>query len=88
MSDPRTTDPAPPGKRPLPPGPAVAAGVLLAIPVVVLLIVPLYAHKGPELLGFPFFYWFQLLMVVVASLLTYLAYTIVHRARRDRGDRR
>ncbi|MHA3701885.1 DUF3311 domain-containing protein [Jatrophihabitans sp. YIM 134969] len=88
MSDLRSTDQPPPDKRPLPVGPALAAVVLLAIPVVVLVIVPLYAREDPRLLGFPFFYWFQLLMVVVASLLTYAAYVIVQRARRGRGGRR
>ena len=73
---------------PLPVGPAVAALALLAIPLVVLLIVPLYARRGPELLGFPFFYWFQLAMVVVASLLTFAAYSIVQRARRGKGGPR
>jgi membrane protein implicated in regulation of membrane protease activity len=88
MSDLRKSDQPPPDKRPLPVGPAVAAGILLLIPVVVLLIVPLYAKESPTLLGFPFFYWFQLLMVIVASVLTYAAYTIVQRARRGRGGRR
>ena len=88
MSDLRKADEPPADKRPLPPGPAIPALVLLAIPIVVLLIVPLYARQGPEFLGFPFFYWFQLLMVVVASALTYTAYVIVQRARRGRGNRR
>ena len=89
MSDLRRTDPAPPpDKRPLPVGPAVAALVLLAIPVVVLLIVPLYAREKPELLGFPFFYWFQLAAVIGASVLTFAAYVVVQSARRGRGGRR
>lgn len=88
MSDLRKSDPPPPDKRPLAAGPAVAAIVLLAIPVVVLCIVPLYARKGPELLGFPFFYWFQLAAVIGASILTFAAYTVVQRARRPRGGRR
>lgn len=84
MSDLRETDRRPPQKRPLPPGPALAAAVLLLIPIVALLVVPLYARRGPELLGFPFFYWFQLAAVVAASALTLAAYTIVQRARRGR----
>jgi hypothetical protein len=88
MPDPRPDRPQAPGRGPLPVGPAVAALVLLAIPLVVLLIVPLYARRGPELFGFPFFYWFQLAMVVVASLLTMAAFTIVQRARRGKGGQR
>lgn len=88
MPDLRPDDQPPPSRRPLPVGPAVTALVLLALPIVALLLVPLYAKDEPELLGFPFFYWFQLLMVVVASALTYAAYVVVHRARRDRGGRR
>jgi membrane protein implicated in regulation of membrane protease activity len=83
------TEPDPrPGHRPLPVGVAVVALVLLAIPVVLLLIVPLYARSTPELWGFPFFYWFQMLMVIVASVLTYLAYALVQNARRGKGGDR
>jgi membrane protein implicated in regulation of membrane protease activity len=87
MSDLREPAPDPrPGRRPLPVGVAVAALVLLAVPVVVLLIVPLYARSAPELWGFPFFYWFQMAMVVAASILTYIAYALVQNARRGKGD--
>lgn len=46
---------------------------LLAI-IVVALWVPLYNHIEPVLWGIPFFYWFQLLLVVIAALITALAY--------------
>lgn len=46
---------------------------LLAI-IVVALWVPLYNHIEPALWGIPFFYWFQLLLVVIAALITGLAY--------------
>jgi hypothetical protein len=74
--------------RPLPTGVAVAAGVLLAIPILALLIVPIYAKKGPELWGFPFFYWYQLLWVFLAASFTYLAYDLIERARREGRDQR
>jgi hypothetical protein len=45
-----------------------------------------YATEGPKLWGFPFFYWYQLLWVFIASGCTYLAYVLVHNARRG-GDR-
>jgi uncharacterized protein DUF3311 len=64
----------------------VAAGVLLAIPLLALLIVPIYARSGPELLGFPFFYWYQLVWVFLAAGFTEGAYVVVTRARRGSGD--
>ncbi|CAN5545052.1 DUF3311 domain-containing protein [soil metagenome] len=70
--------------RQLPTGVAVTAGVLLAIPVLALLIVPLYARKGPELWGFPFFYWYQFLWVFLAAAFTFTAFVLIERARRDR----
>jgi hypothetical protein len=74
--------------RPLPTGLAVTVGLLLAIPVLALLIVPIYAKKGPELWGFPFFYWYQLLWVFLAAGFTYLAYVLIERSRREGGDQR
>jgi hypothetical protein len=45
-----------------------------------------YAQEDPRLWGFPFFYWYQLLWVFIASGCTYLAYRLVHNARHG-GDR-
>jgi hypothetical protein len=72
--------------RPLPAATKVMAGVLLAIPLVALAIVPSYAKRTPELWGMPFFYWYQFLWVFVASAFTWAAYVLITRARRD-GDR-
>jgi hypothetical protein len=47
---------------------------LLLLPFVGLLWVPLYNLREPTLLGFPFFYWYQLAWVPVTSLLLYLVY--------------
>jgi hypothetical protein len=76
-----------PARRRLSPGAAAIAGIALAIPVLALLIVPIYAKKTPELWGMPFFYWYQFLWVFLAAGFTYLAYTVIARARRG-GDRR
>jgi hypothetical protein len=65
----------------------VLAGVLLAIPIIGLAIVPVYAKDGPRLWGFPFFYWYQFLWVFLASAFTWSAYVVIQRARRDRGSR-
>ena len=47
---------------------------LLVIPFIGLLWVPFYNVRTPELLGFPFFYWYQLAWVPVSSLLTWIVY--------------
>jgi membrane protein implicated in regulation of membrane protease activity len=71
---------------------AVAAVLLLA-PFVALLWVSSYAKDDPRLWGFPFFYWYQFLWVLLASVLTYAAYRLVRGTERtrarltDRGDR-
>ena len=66
----------------------IAAGVLLMIPIVALMWVPSYARIEPELLGFPFFFWYQFLWVFLCSGLTYTAYrlTLSARPRRTPGQ--
>jgi hypothetical protein len=66
----------------LSPGVMAAVAVLLAIPVLALLLVPIYARKGPELWGFPFFYWYQMLWVLICGLFTGAAYLLIERDRR------
>ena len=39
--------------------------VLLLLPFAGLLWVPFYNHVQPELFGFPFFYWYQLLLSLI-----------------------
>ena len=73
--------------RPLPPGVIAGAGVLILVPIVALMWVGSYSKADPKLWGFPFFYWYQLLWVFIASGCTYLAYRLVHNARRGGGDR-
>jgi hypothetical protein len=62
----------------------VAAGILLAIPMVALAWVGSYAKADPVLWGFPFFFWYQLLWVFLCSGCTYAAYTLVLKARPHR----
>ncbi len=47
---------------------------LLLLPYFGLLIVGIYNRPLPELFGFPFFYWYQLLWVPITSVLLYLVY--------------
>ena len=79
MSTPPTRPAAPP--RRLPAGAAALAGVLLLIPCVALALVPTYSRETPKLWGWPFFYWYQVLWVLLTPLLTYAAYRVIRRAR-------
>ena len=47
---------------------------LLLIPYIALLWLPFYNDTHPAVLGFPFFYWYQLLWVPLTSLILYIVY--------------
>jgi uncharacterized BrkB/YihY/UPF0761 family membrane protein len=76
----------PPTRAPGRTGPYLAVGVLLAIGIVFPLIVPIYAHADPPLIGLPFFYWYQMLWVLVEALLLWACFAIVRREDRRRRD--
>lgn len=65
--------------------------ILILLPAVVIpLWVPLYAKTDPTLWGFPFFYWFQFLLILFAAALTSLAYLlslVADRKDREEADR-
>ena len=48
--------------------------ILLLLPSALALCVPLYNFIDPRLFGFPFFYWFLLLLIPVSSIFTLLVY--------------
>jgi Protein of unknown function (DUF3311) len=48
--------------------------LLLTLPTLATLFVPLYNIAEPRLFGFPFFYWFLIVLIPLSSLLTYLVY--------------
>ena len=48
--------------------------LLLLVPFLGTLWVPLYNRVHPTLLGFPFFYWYQLAWVPVSVILTGIVY--------------
>ncbi|MHB1566360.1 MAG: DUF3311 domain-containing protein [Acidiferrobacter sp.] len=52
------------------------AYVLLILPFVALLWVPFYNKITPTLLGFPFFYWYQLAWVPLSVLLSGIVYLL------------
>ncbi|PZS06270.1 MAG: hypothetical protein DLM56_01025 [Pseudonocardiales bacterium] len=66
-------------RRKLTGGVLAVVGLLLAAPLVALMWVGTYSSGSPRLWGFPFFYWYQLLWVLVASVFTAAAYLLVTR---------
>lgn len=73
-------DTVPPARK----GLLIAAGVLLALPVVALMWVGSYSKVEPRLGAFPFFIWYQFLWVFLCSAMTYTAYRLVLLARPHR----
>ena len=65
----------------------IAALVLVAIGIVVPLLVTTYAKDAPRLGGWPFFYWYQLLLVFVTAGLTGTAYLLMKQDDRERRSR-
>lgn len=47
--------------------------LLLLVPFIVLW-PPLYNIKTPEFIGIPFFYWFQLLWIVITAVIMAIVY--------------
>jgi Protein of unknown function (DUF3311) len=61
---------APPGRRPVI---RVVVMVLLLVSIGAALWVPIYARPLPKWGAFPFFYWYQLILVPAVALLCWLA---------------
>ena len=55
------------------------AAVCVIVPFVAVLWVPIYDKDKPEVAGFPFFFWWQLMWVAVTAALMGLAYFVVRR---------
>ena len=53
--------------------------VLLLLQFVLALCVPFYNKVEPALAGVPFFYWYQLLMILVGAILTAVVYFVTER---------
>ncbi|MDF3297961.1 DUF3311 domain-containing protein [Streptomyces tropicalis] len=62
----------------------VVIALCLLAPFVALLWVGSYAKVDPALAGIPFFYWYQMLWVVVSTGLTVLAHQLWRRDQRTR----
>jgi membrane protein implicated in regulation of membrane protease activity len=63
----------------------VVIGLCLVAPFVAMLWVGSYAKTDPVLIGIPFFYWYQMLWVLVSTVLTMIAYKLWQRDQRARS---
>ena len=50
--------------------------LLLLIQFIAVLWVPFYNSKEPSLYGIPFFYWYQMLWVIIGAILTAIVYVV------------
>jgi hypothetical protein len=56
--------------------------ILLIVPLVALLIGPLYAGRHPDFLGVAFFYWYELAAAVISVAITFVVTEPPARTRR------
>jgi Protein of unknown function (DUF3311) len=75
---------APPVKHPVITPSRVIAGVCLLAPWVALGWISSYERLTPRFIGMPFFYWYQILWLFIATGLTAIAYVLVRREERIR----
>ncbi|AAT43590.1 DUF3311 domain-containing protein [Picrophilus oshimae] len=62
---------------------AILKFILLALPYFFMVLgVGIYMRVKPELFGIPFFYWYQLVWIFLAAILTYTVYAIESHERR------
>ncbi|MFG3494939.1 DUF3311 domain-containing protein [Streptomyces sp. NPDC047928] len=62
----------------------VVVALCLVAPFVAMLWVSSYTRIEPKFIGIPFFYWYQMLWVVVSTGLTMVAYKLWQRDQRSR----
>ncbi|MFG2112627.1 DUF3311 domain-containing protein [Streptomyces sp. NPDC048718] len=76
------------GKPPVVTPLRVVIGLLLVAPFVAMLWVGSYAKVDPTFIGIPFFYWYQMLWVLISTALTVIAYLLWQSDQRARkgGD--
>ncbi|MDO9377836.1 MAG: DUF3311 domain-containing protein [Nocardioidaceae bacterium] len=66
--------------------PLYVAGIALAVPVVLPLLVFTYARRGPEVAGIPFFFWYQFVLVLVSVVGTSIAFAMIRVNERQRRE--
>ncbi|MFC8131036.1 DUF3311 domain-containing protein [Streptomyces sp. NPDC057302] len=62
----------------------VVIALCLVAPFVAMLWVGSYAKVEPTFIGIPFFYWYQMLWVLISTVLTMIAYKLWQRDQRAR----
>ncbi|MCX5385562.1 DUF3311 domain-containing protein [Streptomyces sp. NBC_00083] len=63
----------------------VVIALCLVAPFVAMMWVSSYAKADPKLGGIPFFYWYQMLWVLISTALTMLAYKLWQHDQRSRA---
>jgi membrane protein implicated in regulation of membrane protease activity len=63
----------------------VVIALCLIAPFVAMLWVGSYAKTDPAFIGIPFFYWYQMMWVLLSTLLTMIAYKLWQRDQRARS---
>jgi Protein of unknown function (DUF3311) len=58
--------------------PVAWARLLLLIPFIAVLWVPFYNSADPAWAGIPFFYWYQLLWIIVGAVIIAVVYRLEH----------
>ncbi len=56
---------------------------LLVVPFVATLVPPFYARRAPDLFGFPFFYWYQLVWIGISALIVWFVYGMTREPRHE-----
>lgn len=64
----------------------VVIALCLLAPFVAMLWVGSYAKVDPTFIGMPFFYWYQMLWVLISTALTMVAYKLWQRDQRARRE--
>ena len=50
--------------------------LLLILPFIAMLWPPFYNHADPTFIGIPFFYWFQLLWIIITAIIMAVVYLL------------
>ncbi|MEW2250746.1 DUF3311 domain-containing protein [Streptomyces sp. NPDC058733] len=66
----------------------VVIALCLVAPFVAMLWVGSYAKVDPAFIGIPFFYWYQMLWVLISTALTMIAYQLWQRDQRARASQK
>lgn len=84
MSDAPEVPVAPEVRQPVVTPVRVVIALCLLAPFVAMLWVSSYAKADPAFIGIPFFYWYQMLWVLISTALTMIAYQLWQRDQRAR----